>query len=134
LGIEVKEEPAKPGDYGLCEVSAAISTLRNGRMTIATPKNEYTRKARLAFNLASEVQVTVKSDDYRRAKAGDEVTGAVVASFSTGDLVVKQIAIKLNAGVSRGAQAALSKEAAKYQDLSDEPGQPRDVRSAHFLV
>jgi len=133
LAIEVGSEPTERGGPATCTISAEVYSFRNGRLIVTTPKNDYVRHPRLSFAVADDAKITMESDDYRRAKPGDKVVSLLGASFSTGDSVIKEIAIELAAGTAQqsgGHKVDLS----KYRRLSDEPGKPRDLRSAHFLL
>lgn len=132
-GIKVDKEPAERGGYADCTIVADVFSCRDNRLIVSTPKTEYVRNPRLAFKLADEARITLESDDYRRARVGDKVTRLLAARFSTGDLVIKELTVEV-AGTAAPSPRTGTVEASKYRHLSDEPGKPRDVRSAHFLI
>ncbi len=132
-GLEVSSPPKKPGDYGVCLITGRVVGVRNDRLTVTIPQVEYVRRNRLVFKLAEDVAVELESDDYLRATPGDIVVSLRAARFSTGDVVINELNIKL-AGKTERAPAAANPDLAKYKKFSDEPGQPRDLRSANFIL
>jgi hypothetical protein len=132
-GVTVVEEPAERGGFAKCTIRAEVYTLSNKRLMVATPKNDLVRAPRLSFPVDAALRVTVESDDYRKVRAGDKVTRLVAAKFSTGDAVIQEVAIEL-APRSKATAPSPDRELGKYRQLSDAPGKPRDLRSAHFLL
>jgi len=133
LGVDVVDQPDGPGSFGTCTITSDVYLLRNNRLIVTNPPNEYVRSPRLAFELAEGVSIKLQSSDLRRAKPGDKVVRLLAARFSTGDTVIKELSIEL---ASTAAQASNlgTDETSRYRHLSDEPGKPRDLRSAHFML
>jgi len=133
LAIKVVDEPSERGGPATCTISAEVYSFRNGRLIVTSPKNDYVRHPRLSFAVADDAKITMQSDDYRRAKPGDRVVSLLGASFSTGDSVIKEISIETATGTTQQSDHQ-DVDLSKYRNLSDEPGKPRDLRSAHFLL
>jgi len=133
LGLEVVKEPAERGGFADCLIVGEVFSCRDGRLVVTVPTTEYARNNRLAFNLSKGANISLDSDNYRRAKPGDTVTRLLAARFSTGDVVVKELAIEV-AGDAAPAPQTASVDLSKYRQLSDAPSKPRDVRSAHFML
>ncbi len=133
LGVEVDSQPAEAGGYGTCTITGEAYSLRNNRLIVTTPKNEYVRSPRLAFALAEDVSVKLQSKDLGRVKPGDKVVRLLAARFSTGDTVIKELSIELAQGTAQAGTPKV-KDINRYRHLSDQPGKPRDLRSAHFML
>ena len=131
-GIEVIEEAEKRGGYSTCQVRGEVSRLSKKRLTVAIPPTAFTRKRFLAIRLAEQVKVKMESDDYRRATAGAKVTRLVAAKFDTGDVIVQELEVEIVSASSHPLSAA-DQLAAKYAHLSDEPRQPREIKSRRFI-
>lgn len=133
LGLQVVQEPAARGDWAECTIRGEVFSYRDNRLVVTVPTTEYARNNRLAFRLSDEARILLESDDYRRARLGDKVTRLVAARLSTGDVLVKELAIEVT-GAAAPAPPTASVELSKYRQLSDAPAPPRDLRSARFLL
>ncbi len=109
-----------------------FSRIVNGRLLVKIPRNKFTRKTSLYFELDEDASVRSESDDYRRAGSGALVEKAVLARISTGDLIAKELQIRV-AETTAADGLADEQFLEKYKHLSDEPQPPRVVRSKHFL-
>lgn len=134
LELEVTAPPEKAGYYGTCQITGKVLSVRRGRLTVGIPENDYVKKDRLVFKLADDVPISLESDDYLRAKPGDQVVSLRAARFSTGDVVIDHLNITIAEGEERSQAAVAGKELGRFAKFSDEPGQPRFFRSANFFV
>lgn len=134
LGLEVVKEPAARGDWAECTITGEVFSYRDNRLVVTVPTTEYARNNRLAFSLSKDAKVSLDSDHYRRAKSGDKVTRLLAARFSTGDVVIKELAIEVTGDATPAPPQTASVDLSKYRQLSDAPAKPRDVRSAHFML
>ena len=132
-GVEVNQTPSNPSQFTDCIVTGEVHSYRSGRLVVAVPKSDFVRKSKLTLRLSDDLQVLMDSKDYRRAKAGDEVEKLVASLFSSGDFVIKEVSIKIVGGLQPRLHHEID-ELVKYRRFSDEPGEPRDVRSAHFVL
>lgn len=119
--------------YFECVVTGRVESLRRGRLILRVPDGGFVTKGRIIAQLAKkDVQVSFRSNQYRKIKPGDRVKKMVVARFSTGDYVIESIEVEI---ASDNAQSATQDQDAKYSNLSDEPpAVPRSLRSAHFIL
>ena len=131
-GIKVLEVGDKPSAHSTCEIVAELSRVTNGRLVVRIPANNgFTRKSTLSIPLAKDATVEFSSDDIERAGAGAKVTKLVAVRLDTGDIVAKSLEIEVSNRTTARASiddALLS----KYRHLSDEPQQPRLIRSQHY--
>jgi hypothetical protein len=130
-GIEAAEKPDHGRMYVSCTIVGEFFKLVNDRLLVKIPRNEFTRKSVLYFQLEEDARVQFVSDDYRRAGPGARVEKAVLARMSTGDLIAKQLQIQVAETTTAGSRVD-EKLLLKYRHLSDEPRAPRVVRSKHF--
>ena len=133
LGVKVVKEPGERSGFAEGTITGDVFSCRDNRLVVNVPTTEYARNNRLAFSLSKDVKISLESDDYRRAKAGDKVTRLLAARFSTGDVVIKELTVEVTGDAAPAPQTA-SVDLSKYRHLSDAPSKPRDVRSAHFLL
>ncbi len=133
-GIKVTSPPEKAGDFGTCQITGKVVSVRRGRLTVGIPENDYVRKERLVFKLADDVAISLESNDYLRAKPGDEVVALRAASISTGDVVIDRLTVKIAEGEERSEAAVAGENLGRFAKYSDEPGQPRELRSANFYL
>ena len=130
-GITVKEE-ASSGEF-LCEIVGSVERFRGDRLQLKVPKNKFTTLTTLAFRVAKDAVISLEDDDYRKAGPGAKVTRCVAWRLNTGDTVVEEIDIAVDAK-SLPASRVDDKLAAKFAHLSNEPQKPRQIRSAHFIL
>ncbi len=133
LGVKVAKEPGERSGFAEGTITGDVFSCRDNRLVVNVPTTEYARNNRLAFSLSNDVEISLESDDYRRAKAGDNVARLLAARFSTGDAVVKELTVEVTGDAAPAPQTA-SVDVSKYRHLSDTASKPRDVRSAHFLL
>ena len=131
-GVEADKQPPDASTHVPCTIVGTFSRVVNDRLLVRIPRNEFTRKTSLYFELGKDASVKFESDDYRRAGPGAHVVKAILARMSTGDLVVKELQIRV-AETTVADGLADEKILKKYRHLSDEPQPPRVVRSKHFL-
>ena len=133
LGLEVHQQAATATEFADVTVSGSIHSFRNDRLVVTIPPSPYTRGNRLSFQVDADAIVRVVSDDHRRAGSGDRVVRLAAARFSTGDVIIQELEIELNS--EEGSSAELGVDSgARYGHLSDEPQNPREVSSPHFLL
>ena len=132
-GIKPLNEPGHGRDYVTCTVVGVFSGLVRGRLLLKIPRCEFTRKTAFYFELDENAHVRFESDDYRRAGSGARVDKAVLARMSTGDLLAKELEIRVVETTTADSRVD-DKFLLKYRHLSDEPRPPREVRSKHFLL
>lgn len=132
--FKVITAPQSGGDYGECEITGKVVSLRRDRLTVSIPENDYVRRDRLVFELADDATISLHSSDYMRVKPGDEVVSLRAAKFSTGDVVIRELEIQIADGEGRSRTAVASKVPEKYRKFSDEPGKPRVLRSTNFIL
>ncbi len=133
LGLEIHQQAATATEFAEVTVAGRIHSFRNDRLVLTIPPSPYLRRDRLAFQVASDAIVRVVSEDHRRAGPGDRVVRLAAARFSTGDAIIQELEIELDTQ-ERPRSEARDPLRARYGHLSDQPGDPREVSSPHFLL
>lgn len=128
--VEPVGEPDESGAT-LCRVVGSVISVRNNRLALQTVRSPLTSRDRLAIPITDDTQVSFELEDLERVQAGDRVVGVRFARFSTGDSVIESIEIERQAATASTLADDLETQ---FRDYSDEPSEPRDVRSQHFLL
>ena len=133
LGTVTELSPPGESKFAKCEVVGVVQQFKKGRLIVRVVNSPYASKNRVRVIATDDAVVTIARDDLQLVQAGDKITSLDGAKLSTGHVVIKSIEIQLQG--ERGAPIFEAVETeAKYSLLSDEPAQPSDVRSQHFLL
>ncbi len=129
------KEITPPDDSGFakCEVVGVVQQFKKGRLIVNVANSPYASKSRVRVNLGSDAVVAIERDDLNFVQAGDKVVAFEALKLKTGHLVVKSVEIELENERDKAVIESIQLDT-KYSLLSDEPAQPRDVRSQHFLL
>ena len=95
--------------------------------------------------LTKDATLEVKTRDLSRVQANDEVTSVKGVELNTGDFIIQKIAIRVldpPSGQSKDKPRPKTAEEPEsfasldgnYDQLSDEPKAPREVRSTRFVL
>lgn len=76
----------------------------------------------------------IDDDNLDRVIGGDRVVRAHVASISTGELAVRSIEIELTADRKQATRTFDAQLEQRFSSFSDEPSEPRELRSDHFIL
>lgn len=128
--IELLGEPDEEG-WAECRVIGHVMAARANRVALEVDRSPYSARGRLAVPVDETTRVSFSTNDLRRAMAGDRVIELQYARFSTGDLVVSAIEVERGAAVASSLVDALEQ---RFREFSDEPSEPRDVRSRNFVL
>lgn len=115
----------------LCRIVGTVISVRNNRLALQTVRSPLSSRDRLAIPVSEQTRVAFAFDDLARVQAGDKVISVRFARFSTGDNVVESIVIERD--VTSPSALADDLEL-QFREYSDEPSEPRDVRSQRFLL
>ena len=114
-------------------VVGKVRAFRDQRYTFDVPKSSYAPLSKLSLQVSEEAIVDLSSDNLSNVQAGDEITRIDAVEMSTGDIVAKNIEVRLD-----GRRLAKSSYDAqlwrKYSELSDKPTTPRKVHSKYFTL
>lgn len=132
-GVFPQSEPADVKDFVSIGMTAAFQRAINGRLLVKLPRNSFTRKKTISIQLNSDAKLRFASHDYLTTAAGAKVDRATVAKLNTGDSVIRTLRVTMSED-STAKQKYDDAIELKYRDVSDEPLEPRTVRSRHFLL
>lgn len=133
LGSVKEVEIPQDSEFARCEVVGVVQQLKKGRLILRVADSPYASKNRVRVDLSSDAVVTIARDDLNFVQAGDKVVALNAVKLRTGHFVAKSIEIELENERNQAVIESIERDA-KYNLLSDEPAQPRDVRSQHFLL
>jgi hypothetical protein len=117
-----------------CKVVGQIRSIKRDRVQLDVPKTDYFTRGRLNIELAEDLEVSVVRDDLDMVQAGDTVVAMTGVDVSTGDQLVQSIEIELAPQRAEQQLTHQDELQRKYQQFSDEPSPPRDLRSDHFVL
>lgn len=115
-------------------VIARVLGLSRNKLRLEVPKSDVVRRGRLNVELTEDADMQIFDDSLNRVQPGDEVTNAQMIEFNTGDKVIRNIKIKLAAEREKIKASFEDKLEQEFSNLSDQPGQPREVRSQNFVL
>lgn len=144
-GVKVDRKQTDDRGANACQVSGTVDGVRRGRLMLRMPRSRYASKGVMMVPLASDVKVEVKSQNLGRVQEGDVVSSVTGVELNSGDLIIDKIVVRLIEQVQekdkekskKKSQTTVADDAPldrKYENLSDDPVSPRDVRSQHYLI
>ena len=131
--VEVTTTPSKRSQFADTTIVGRVASFKNDKLQLEVPKSDWFKRDRLTLKLAKQATLKIDDDSLARVVPGDEVQEANVLKFS-GENFINDIKLKLT-----GPRDAMTKDFAdklqnQFSHLSDEPGEPRLKRSAHFAL
>ena len=131
--VEVAAVPDKKSQFADTTIIGRVSAFKNDRLQLEVPKTDWFKKDRLTLKMADQATLQINDDSLARVVPGDEVQEATVYKIRDEQLI-RGIKVKLT-----GPRDALTTDFAdqlqnQFSHLSDEPGEPRDKRSTHFVL
>ncbi len=133
LKVDFLERP-EPGEAGKCEVVGRVMNLTKQKLRLQVPKSNWAKKERITFELAPDCTMRVADDDLNRVRPNDTVENLKIVKLSTGDLIAREIEIKMTADREVITTSFHEKLEQEFSDLSPEPAQPRELRSNNFVL
>lgn len=134
LNVEFLERPEKNSDFADVDIVARVRYIKGTRLQLQVPKAKWAKKEKLTFDVTSEAKFTITDDSLSRVQVGDKVTRALILQLTDEDWAVRQIKIDLSANRQQLSTEFDDQLDNQFSDLSDEPGKPREIRSAHFIL
>jgi len=116
------------------EVLGVISSINDKQMTIDVPRHELVPKQRLVFSLDQIDELQLEWGSLKMLQPGDVISKLDAAEVSTGDFVVRRLTAELVGQRSDLCLTIHQQLQLKHWRLSNDPTEPRDLRSQHFLL
>jgi len=131
--VEVAVVPSKKTEFANTLVVGRVLSFRNDKLQLEVPKTDWYKKERLSLKVTEQATLKINDDSLAWVVPGDEVQEAAVFDVK-GEQLVRGIKVKLT-----GPRDALTKDFEgqlqnQFSHLSDEPGEARVKRSAHFAL
>ena len=120
-------------EYVAAEVVARVAQVTKGRVRLTLPESTYARRGKFTVSLARDAKLEISKGTFDMVMVGDSVKSIAAAKLTNGGFFATEIEIELTA--DRDKDLSFNDQVEQmFSKLSDEPGQPREVRSKHFVV
>ena len=132
--LQIKPETEPEGkEYVAADVVARVVQVGKGRIRLTVPESTYARRGKFNVSITKDAKVEISKGTFDMVMVGDTVKVAEAVKLNNGGYFATKIEIELTA--DRNKELSFDEELEqKFSELSDEPGQPREVRSKHFVV
>ena len=118
-----------------CDFVGIIQRIANNSMYLVVPKTKMSPTERVTVKIDDQAVFDIDAQDLNRVKQGDKVVSFAGDKMSNGAMVVRKIQIELAAEGREVATTSFSDQLyLKYSKLADEPTDPREERSQHFVL
>ena len=128
------QAPSDKKDYQRCRITGRIISVNRKLLKLAVTDSKFNRKQIVSVKLHEDCQMKIDDDSLDRVIGGDRVVTATVAGISTGELAVRSIEIELTADRKQATRSFDAQLEQRFSSYSDEPSEPREVRSDHFIL
>lgn len=133
LKIEPESKP-KDNEYVAAKVIGRVVEFKKNRLRLYVPKSKYASSNRAYFSVSPDAKMRIEQDSLNRVIPGDSVIGLNGVELSNGAKVVSKIDIDLTASRDKATLSFNDQLEQKFSGMSDEPGEPREVTSDHFIL
>ena len=133
LTVDFLERP-EGKEAGDVNVIARVINLGGNKLQLQVPKNTWARKERIIFPLSENCVLEITDDSLNRIRPNDIAKRIAAIKLNTGDYVINEIDVYLAADRTAITTSFHEKLEQEYSHLSDEPGEPRERRSDHFVM
>jgi hypothetical protein len=133
LKVDFLERP-EGRDAGKVEVVGRVVSIAGNRLQLQVPKSKWAKKERISFTVSDDCILKIADDHLNRVQVNDTVVQANILEFSNGEAAVNRIDIQMvpeREQITTSSHERLQQEFSLY---SDEPGEPREMRSKHFVL
>lgn len=129
-----EQQPTDKKDYQKCRITGRITSASRRLLKLAVTDSKLNRKQTVSVKLDDDCRMKIDDDNLDRVIGGDRVVTASVASVSTGELAVRSIEIELTADRKQATRNFDAQLEQRFSSFSDDPSEPREVRSDHFIL
>lgn len=134
LQVEFLERKDNKHDECECDVVGRVISHAKNKLQLQVGKAKWARNGRITFLTADHCVLDISDDHLKRVRANDAVTRADVFTFKGGEKVVRSIEIQLSAEREALTTTYHEKLVQEFSHLSNEPGEPRELTSKHFIL
>ncbi|MEM7782779.1 MAG: hypothetical protein AAF623_05445 [Planctomycetota bacterium] len=134
LSVEFLERKDNNHDECQVEVVGRVLTMARNRLTVQVEKAKWARKGQIVFLVEDDCVLNVTDDNLNRVRANDQVKQAKAFVFASGEKVISEIDIELAANREELTTTFHQKLEQKFSHLPDDPVDPREMRSQHFIL
>ena len=134
LDHEFEKAPQDIKDFQPCRITGRVISASSRQLKLAVPDSNLNRKQVVVVKLSDDCQLEINDDHLDRVTGGDRVVATKVVKASTGELAIAEIQIKLTAPRTTTTTSFDDELELRFSQHSDDPSEPREVRSSHFLL
>ena len=134
LKVDFLERPPTPRDAAKVEVIGRVVNLSANRLQLQVPKAKWSKKERIVFTTSNDSVLEFDDDNLNRVQPDDIVRRAVVLELSNGEKVISEIDVYFAADRTEITTSYHGKLEQEFSHISDSPGEPREIRSDHFVL
>ncbi len=117
-----------------CDFVGIIQRFTNQSMYLVVPKTRWTPTQRIAVRVADDAYFDLQADDLNRVQDGDRVVAFRGDKMANGALVIRDIKVELTPEREVATPTFSDQLYLKYSKLSDDPADPRQENSDHFIL
>ena len=118
-----------------CEFVGIIQRIANKSMYLVVPKTKMSPTERVTVKIDDDAVFDISAKDLNRVQHGDKVVSFSGDKMSNGAMVIRKIQVAMAAEGREVATTSFSDQLyLKYSKLSDEPTDPREESSQHFVL
>ncbi len=130
---EPKDEPTGTNFVDV-EIIGRVRFLKKDKLLLEVPKTKFSRKGRISVKLAESSEFTIETDDLNRVRKGDKIKKMEGVRFDSGDWVVRTVEVEMAPDREAATFSYHDQLELEFSHLSDDPGNPRTVRSRNFIL
>ena len=130
----VPESKPEDDEYVAAKVIGRVVEYKKNRLRLYIPNSKYASSNRAYFSISPDAQMQIQQDSLNQVIPGDSVIGLKAVELSNGDKVVSKIDIGLTASRDKATLSFHDQLEQKFSGMSDDPGEPREVNSDHFIL
>ena len=131
---EPKEEPTGTNFVEVDIIGRVKYLKKQKKLLVEVPKTKFSRSGRITIELDDASHFSIQTDDLNRVRKGDKVTKMEGVKLDSGDWVVRNIEVEMDPDREAATFSFHDQLELKFSHLSDEPGNPRMLKSAHFIL
>ena len=133
LKIEPESKP-KDKEYVPATIVGRVVEFRKNCLRLFVPNSRYASSDRAFYSIDPNAKLQVNQDSLNQVIPGDTVNSLNGIELTNGAFVVAEIDISLTASRDKATLSFNDQLEQKYNTMSNDPGEPRELTSDHFIL
>ena len=134
MKVEFLERPADNSTPAKVEVTGRVLSFASDKLYLQVEPGHWAPHGRIQFKFADDAKLILRERSLDQVVPGDTVRLGQALVFKTGEKVVQRLRINATAKRKSLTTSFHGKLKNKFRHLSNQPSEPREVRSAHFVL